>query len=537
MTECPDLILANGRVFTCDRSQPWAEALAIYKGRIIGVGESSDIENLRGNAARYIDLDGALVIPGISDNHTHFLEGAINLGNIDLQDVDDKDELLRRVQFALDDLAPGEWLAGGFWNEERWGGEIPDKSRLDPISPDNPVLLFRRDMHQAVCNSSALAAAEITSSTPDPDGGVICRGAGGEPTGVLLETAFWQMKELIPSPARDQILAYLRERMQRFNSVGITHIGDMITSPEDLGIYFDLEDEGALTCRFILMPPIQTWERFARAGLRSGIGTEMITLGPMKGFIDGSLGSRTAYMFEPYDDDPGNRGLLSDIAEPLSSLEALVKCVDSAGFSVALHAIGDAANRMALDLYEKVRKESPFPGLRHRIEHAQHLHPDDIPRFRRLNLTAACQPFHLVDDGCFAEKRIGKNRARYTYAFRSLMDAGVNVTFGSDWPVVDFNPFAGIWAAVTRQTSDGANPGGWVLEEKVSVQEAITAYTAAGAYTCGKESRWGRLSPGLEADLIVLDRDIFTCDPDEIFDAKVLRTFVGGTQVYPAEKQ
>lgn len=537
MTGGPDLILARGRIYTCDPERSWAEAVAIHKGKIIDVGGNWEIESIRGPGTRYVDLGGAFVLPGFSDTHTHFLDGSVHLAAIDLRDAASLDEFRERVRASVSRLQPGEWLCGGYWNQSRWGGRLPDKGWIDDLTPENPVMLYRQDIHTAVCNSLALEAAEITASTPEIEGGIIIRDDNGEPNGLLIECAMKPVKKAIPYPSLDLIKKGLGSSMHTVNSLGITHLCDVVAGPEDLATYLDLEREGFLTCRFDLLPQIETWEKFARAGLRSGVGLELVSLGHMKAFLDGSLGSRSALMFEPFDDDPGNKGLLNSIAEPLSSLRAIMECVDKAGLGIALHAIGDRANRIALDQFEHVRHGSPYPNLRHRIEHAQHLHPDDIGRFAQLRLIAACQPVHLVDDSCYAEKAIGPERCRYAYAFRSLIDAGATLIFGSDWPVADINPLAGIRAAVTRQSSDGKHPGGWVPEEKISLEEAIAGYTTNAAYAGGHEGQWGAIKPGLSADLTVLDRDLFKCDPDEIPHAKVLHTFLEGRQVYPEKAE
>jgi len=532
----PDLVVTRGRIFCGKGDRAAAEAMAVSRGRIVAVGDSDEIEQLRGLSTRHIDLEGALVLPGLSDSHTHFLEGALSYG-IDLSDVDSKEMFRTRVKEALAGLPPGEWLVGGYWNEEKWGGTLPDKRWLDDISGDNPVLLYRQDIHSALCNSAALAHAGITAESRAPEGGEIVKGADGRPTGMLLESAVTPVKQSVPEPSMERIRFSLRRWMQKANSVGLTHIGDMIRGPEEFGLYLDLEREGFLTCRFELMPPIAMWERFARAGLRSGVGLELVKLGGMKVFIDGSLGSRTARMLQPYDDDPENLGRFSPAAESPSTLAAMLQCADRAGFRLAVHAIGDAANRLALDLMEKVRKDSPYPLLRHRIEHAQHPDPADIRRFGELRLVASVQPLHLVGDGCYAEKRIGRERSRNAFPLRSLADAGAVLVFGSDWPVVELDPLLAIEAAVTRRTADGRNPNGWIPGEKLTVEESVSASCGNSAFAAGQETRWGRLAPGLDADFVVLDRDIFSCDPGDIGSTRVRMTFLRGRQVYPEEEK
>jgi predicted amidohydrolase YtcJ len=529
----PDLIVARGKVYTCNPQKPMAEAVAVHKGRIVSVGSNWDIESLRGPDTRYYDVEGALILPGFSDTHTHFLEGALALGEIDLRDVTSKDQFRERLASAIPRLQPGEWLVGGYWNQDKWGGVLPDKSWIDDLSPDNPVMLYRRDIHTSLCNRVTLEAAGIAAATPNPEGGIIVKDAAGKPTGLLMESAINMVKTLIPSPSMERIEACIKRTLCLANSMGITHTVDVISGPDDVATYFDLEREGVLTCRVDLMPPIKSWERFARAGLRVGVGLDLVALGPMKAFLDGSLGSHSALMFEPYFGEPDNRGILNEIAEPLNALKTIMTCVDQAGLQMAVHAIGDRANRIALDMFEQVRKDSPFPALRHRIEHAQHLHPDDIGRFAQLGITAACQPVHIVDDGCYADKLIGPERSRYAYAFRSIIDSGGKLIFGSDWPVADLNPLEGVYAAVTRRTADDRHADGWVPEEIITVEEAIAAYTVNAAYACCREKQFGALKSGLSADMVILDRDIFQSEPDEILRARVLRTFLAGRQVFP----
>lgn len=528
----PELIVSRGKIYSGAGDPVRLGALAVEAGKIIAVGDPDEIESLRGPETRFIFLEGAVVMPGFSDSHTHFFEGALSHA-VDLSDATAKEDFRERVKAALEELPAGEWLIGGYWNEERWGGVLPDKSWVDDISPANPVLLHRQDFHTALCNSAALAAGRIDGSTPNPEGGRILKDDNGYLTGILIEAAVKPVKEAVPEPSIAAVRAALRRWMRHANSLGITHICDMIRGPEEFGVYLDLEREGLLTCRFDLYAPLKFWERFARAGLRSGVGLDLVRLGGMKAFVDGSLGSRTALMLEPYDDDPGNNGMLSDLADPPGELGAMMLCADRAGFQLAVHAIGDAANTILLDLFEKVREGSPYPYLRHRVEHAQHLDPADIQRFSALELIASVQPHHLFDDGRYAEQRIGRDRCRTAYPFRSLLDNGTALAFGSDWPVVAMGPLNAIWAAVTRRTRDDANPDGWIPEQKITLEEAIEASSRAAAVATANENTWGALQPGMDADFVILDRDIFRSSPDEIRESRVEYTFLKGRQVHP----
>jgi predicted amidohydrolase YtcJ len=531
----PELIVTGGKIH-CGGAPPAGgaprEAMAIEGGLVKAVGAPDDIATMQGRRTRILHLEGRTVLPGFCDSHTHFFEGSIGYA-VELDDVADRDDFRKRVGDALNGLPAGEWLIGGYWNKEKWGGEWPDRGWIDDLSPRNPVLLHCRDFHTAVCNTLALKAAGIGRDTPDPEGGRILRGKDGEPTGLMIEAAVKPVKQAVPPPSFETVRSVMARWMSRANALGITHIVDMIPDPEAFGVYLDLEREGRLTCRFDLYPPLRFWERFARAGLRSGIGLELVHLGGMKAFVDGSLGSHTALMLEPYDDEPGNYGLLSDLADPPSELGAMMLCADRAGFQLAVHAIGDAANRILLDLFKRVREGSPYPNLRHRVEHAQHLQPADIPRFAELDLIVSVQPYHLYEDGCLAERWIGAERCRWTYPFRSLLDSGAKLAFGSDWPVVGLGPLKAIKAAVSRQTSDGRNPGGWVPEQRIAISEALLAGCYNGAYATGHERHWGSLHPGMEADFVMIDGDLETSHPDDIERVGVEQTYLRGRRVFP----
>ena len=532
----PELIVSRGHVYTVDGADDArAEAFAVAHGRILAVGTAEEIETLRRPSTRFIDLEGATVLPGMSDSHTHFLEGAVSYG-VELADVTSREQFRQRVKAAVEALPRGEWLVGGFWNEELWGGPLPHRSWIDDLSPDNPVMLHRQDIHSALLNSAALATVGLDDSSTAPSGGKILKDADGRLTGILVESALVKARYSIPEPSLERIRAAHQYWMKRANAVGITHICDFVRTPEEFGIHLDLERDGILTCRFDVVPLLSNWERFARAGgTRTGVGLELVRLGAFKAFLDGSLGTRTARMFEPYSDDPGNTGLYTPEGSSTETLLAALICADRAGFQLAVHAIGDAANRYALDLFEKVRAGSPNPNLRHRIEHAQHIHPDDLPRYGKLRLIASMQPYHFFGETRFAEERIGKERCRWAYPCRSLADAGAMLVFSSDWPVVPLNPIFEIAAAVTRASADGRYPDGWIPEEKITVPEAVAASTRNAAICAGQEHRWGRIAPGLDADFVILERDIFECDTNEIASTEVRETYLRGRRVYPEE--
>ncbi|HSE38680.1 MAG TPA: amidohydrolase [Blastocatellia bacterium] len=531
-TPAADLILINGRLWTGNRPQPWAEALASRGERIIAVGSNGDIRKLADTQTRVIDLQGKLALPGFIDDHTHFIESGFHLLSVDLRYAATPEEFALRIRAHATKLPAGRWVTGGDWDHERWpGGPLPTKELIDPYTRENPVFVTRLDGHMGLANSAALRMAGVTKESKDPPGGTVVRDARGEPTGILKDNAQGLVYRVIPSSTeaeREQALEASLAEAARF---GVTSIQD-ITPWEDYEPYRRFRDSGRLTVRVYARTPMSQWKRQAEIVTKRGAGDDWLKLGGLKAFMDGSLGSTTALFFEPFSDSPNTSGLMVDDNIPEGKLKQNIKDADKAGLQCSIHAIGDKANNVLLGYFEEVARENGARDRRFRIEHAQHLLPGDIARFAKLGVIASVQPYHAIDDGRWAEKRIGAMRIKTTYAFRSLLDAGAIMTFGSDWYVAPLSPILGIHAAVTRQTIDGKNPGGWVPEQKVTVEEAVRAYTLSCAYAEFAEKNKGTLETGKLADVVVLSEDIFRINPNEIKKTGVVYTIVGGKVVY-----
>ncbi len=530
-----DLILVHAKIWTGDRARPEASALAARAGRIIAVGTDAEIEKLRGPSTEVVDGGGRRVVPGFIDSHTHMAMGGFNLLALDLRHTKDPEEFTRLLGEFAKTRPAGVWLTDGAWDHEQWTPpRLPTREMLDPATGDHPTCLSRQDGHMSVCNSLALKLAKITRDTPDPPGGVIVRDGRGEPTGVLKDAAMDAVSEVRPPRTAAELLESFRTAMRHAASVGVTSVQDLPGETGDLVAWETLRRNGELTVRVHYRLPLSRWEKAVerRAAMKND---EWLRLGGVKGYADGSLGSSTALFDAPYADDPKNSGVFASEAIPLSRLEERVGAADRAGLQVVIHAIGDRANREILDVYERVARANGPRDRRFRIEHAQHLRPADIPRFARLNVIASMEPYHAIDDGRWAEKRIGGERCRTTYAFRSLLDAGARLAFGSDWDVAPLSPIAGIDAAVTRRTIDGRNPRGWFPEQRIGVSEALTAYTSGAAWAAFEEGEKGTLTRGKLADFVVLSKDILSGPAEQIVNARVEKTVVGGKIVYRAK--
>ena len=527
-----DLIVTSARIWTGDAEHPEAQALAAREGRLIAVGTDAQISKLRGAHTHVIDAHGRRVVPGFIDDHTHMSGGGFNLLALDLRHTKDPADFTRQLALFAAKKPHGQWLTDGAWDHEQWNPpRLPTKALLDAATEDRPTCLARQDGHMVVCNSLALALAGITKESPDPPGGVIVRDSSGEPTGILKDAAMDAISSVRPARTQPELVEALHAAMRHAASVGVTSVQDLPGTPGDLAAWGKLRDARELTVRVNYRPSLTDWEAVAkeRAEMKND---EWLRVGGVKGYADGSLGSSTALFFSPYSDDPGNSGVFNAEAIPLERMEERVAGADRAGLQVEIHAIGDRANAAILDLYERVIAANGPKDRRFRIEHAQHLRAADIPRFARLSVIASMQPYHAIDDGRWAEKRIGAERCRTTYAFRSLLDAGARLAFGSDWDVAPLSPIAGIDAAVTRRTIDGANPRGWFPEQRVSPAEALTAYTSGAAYAAFEDKEKGRLTTGRLADFVVLSRDVLAIDPSEIVQTQVDVTVVGGRVVY-----
>jgi hypothetical protein len=530
-----DLIITNARIHTMDSRQPTAEALAIYSNRIVAVGSTKEIKKLAGANTRVIDAKGQLVLPGFNDAHVHFMSGGFQLSSVDLRDANTPQEFAERVRDFAAKLPEGRWITGGDWDHERWPDpKLPEKELIDRYTPNTPVFVSRLDGHMSLANSLALKLAGVTRQTLDPPGGVIVRDPKtGEPTGVLKDAAQSFVWKVIPAPSFEEKLAAARAATNHAARLGVTSVQDM-SAGVDVGVYQTLLDRGELKTRIYAVWPLPGWDRLARTGVRAHFGSAMLRTGGLKGFADGSLGSTTALFYEPYKDAPNTTGIPSGEMFPEGAMLERVQGADRAGLHVMIHAIGDRANDLILSLFEQVENENGARDRRFRIEHAQHLRPQDVPRFARAKVIASMQPYHAIDDGRWAEKRIGRERTKTTYAFRSLLDAGGTLAFGTDWTVAPLDPMLTIYAAVTRRTLDGKHSNGWVPEQKISVEETVRAYTFGSAFAEFQEKEKGTITPGKLADLVILSRDIFKIDPKEIEKVNVVTTIMDGRVVYEA---
>ena len=517
----------NGRIWTGTKGVPWTDALAIGGDRIVALGQSA----LTSGAARIVDLKGALVVPGFIDNHTHMTIGALALSQVNLFEVKTREAFIEAVGAAVGKVKPGKWLEGFGWDAERWGGELPTRQWVDAVTGDTPISLSRSDGHTKFLNSAALKLAGIDRNTPNPAGGTILRDANGEATGILRDNALDLVDRIVPKPGNTEIDAAVRLAISQALSRGVTQVHGCDLDWSALESFRRLRAAGEPGIRFNSYIPIQDWERMAEIVRREGRGDDWVRWGGVKAFVDGSLGSRTAYMDAPFADDPHNRGL---IRQPRETLQAWIEGADAAGLQVAAHAIGTAANDLALDIFAATAAKNGARDRRFRIEHVQHLNARSIPRFKAQGVVASLQPYHAIDDGRWAEGPLGKDRLEGSWAARALIDAGATVTFGSDWPVAPLDPLTGIEAAVLRRTTDGKHPEGFVPSQKVSVAESLSAYTAANAYAGFQEDRLGTIRTGNLADFVVLADDIFTVDPARIARTEVLRTIVGGVERFAA---
>lgn len=526
-----DLVI-TGRVWTGDSTRPWAEAVAVHADTILAVGDTATVGRLVGPNTTVVRAEGGLVLPGFHDDHVHFFAGGFQLASVDLRDAGTPEEFVRRIAAFARTVPAGEWILGGDWDHERWPRTpLPRRDWIDSVTPDHPVFVNRLDGHMALANSRALAAAGVSRGTPDVAGGQIVRGANREPTGVLKDEAMTLVYRVIPEPGAERLDSALARAMRHAAEKGVTAISHVSASWPEVAALRRAKERGTLSLRVSAYLELAGWRAAAESLRVSGPGDHWLRVAGVKGMVDGSLGSTTAWFFRPYDDAPRSSGLT---LSPLDSLRSWIGRADSAGLQVVVHAIGDRANAWLLDVFDSVARAHGPRDRRFRVEHAQHLRPEEIPRFGALGVIPSMQPYHAIDDGRWAVKRIGRQRVRTTYAFRSLLDSGARLAFGSDWSVAPLDPLAGVYAAVTRRTLDDRNPEGWVPEEKISVEEALRAYGAANAWGAYLERVTGRLAPGLQADIVVLDRDITRIPPPMIRESRVLLTVAGGRTVHPA---
>jgi len=528
-----DIIVTNAKVYTVDKNQPRAEAVAVIGDRIVAVGTSSEMDAWRSADTKVIDAGGKLLLPGFNDSHVHFISGGMQLDSVDLRNTTSADEFARRLAERAKITPKGEWITGGDWDEEKWSpAQLPTRRTIDAATPNTPVFVNRYDGHEALANSLALKLAGITAATKSPAGGEIVKDEQGQPTGVLKDAAQALVAGKIPPISHERRMRAAKRALQQAARLGVTSVQTMSADYEDIGVYSELAERSELTARIYVAPSLGTWEREASIGVRHAWGSPYLRIGAMKAFADGSLGSTTAYFFQPYIDAPKTHGVLSDEMQPLSKMRDRMMGADSAGLQLCIHAIGDQAISMVLDLFTDVEKAHGQADRRWRIEHAQHIAPKDFDRFASLNVIASMQPYHAIDDGRWAEQRIGPERIKTTYAFRTLLDKGVKLAFGTDWSVAPLDPMKGLYAAVTRSTLDEKNPNGWVPEQKIMLSEAVEAYTMGSAYAEFQDKEKGSITPGKLADMVLLSDDIFRLDPKKIGDVQVDLTVVGGKVVW-----
>ena len=524
-----DLLLHNGSVWTGQADAEPASAIAVSGNKIMRVGSDQDLSSLIGPGTEVIDLAGRFVVPGFIDNHTHFMNGGFQLASVDLREADTPEEFARRIEEFAQNLPPGRWITGGDWDHELWGGELPRREWIDAVTPDHPVFVKRLDGHMALANSIALEIGGVTSDTPDPDGGTIVRDSvTGEAAGVLRDNAMSLVSRHIPERTEAELDEAFDRAQQHALSLGVTMVNDMGAWPH-LETYRRVHDRGDLDMRIYSFVPLGTWERLRDYVESEGRGDGRLAWGALKGFVDGSLGSTTAWFYDPYTDAPETSGLLTT---DTTALRDWVLDADAAGLHVTVHAIGDRANDWLMNTFQEAAELNGERDRRFRIEHAQHLSSEAISRMREQEVIPSMQPYHAIDDGRWAEKRIGPDRLETTYAFRSLLDNSARLTFGSDWTVAPLDPLLGIYAAATRRTIDGANPDGWVPHQKITVEEALRAYTSSNAYASYRESDLGTLKEGNLADFVVLSENLLTIDPNRIPEVDVEITVVDGVIVF-----
>jgi predicted amidohydrolase YtcJ len=534
-----DLIITNAKVWTVDPAKPTAEAVAVARDRIVAVGTNDEVNVWHGPNTRVIDAGGKLLLPGFNDSHVHFVSGSSQLDNVQLNDATSAEEFKRRIAERAKSMSKGEWMTGGDWDETKWSpAQLPTKDLIDAVTPNNPVFVQRYDGHMCLANTLALKAAGITAKTPDPPGGEIVRDARGNPTGALKDAATDLVFKIIPPLPHDVRLNAVKQGLAHAASLGVTSVQDMNPDYADIAVYSELAERGELTTRIYAAPLISQVDDQVKIGIRHAFGTPHMRIGALKSYADGSLGSRTAYFFEPFSDTVNGKaasdhGLLSDAMHPPSLMRDRMMRADAAGLQLCTHAIGDQGISMILDIYSEIaRTHGAGVDRRWRIEHAQHMAAKDFDRFAQLRVIASVQPYHAIDDGRWAEARIGHDRASRTYAFRTFLNHGVKLAFGTDWDVAPLNPMFGLYAATTRATLDGKNPGGWFPEQKLTIQESIEAYTMGSAYAEFQDTVKGSITPGKYADMVLLSDDVLTIDPAKIRDVKVLKTMVGGKVVF-----
>src|SRR5438270_2424012 len=528
-----DLIITNTKIWTVDKTRPNAEALAVLGERIVALGSAREVDAWHGPQTKVFDAQGKLLLPGFNDAHVHFVDGGDHLQQVQLKDAATPEEFARRIGERTKNTPKGEWITGGDWDEQKWSPpNLPTKELVDPLTPDTPIFVNRYDGHESLANSGTLRLAGITARTADPAGGESLRDAQGNTTGILRDAAQELVARVMPTITAAHRMRAIHQAMDHAASLGVTSVQDMNPSYDDVKAYAELNEQHALTVRIYAAPLETNWKDQAKLGIRRGFGTSQLRMGAVKGYADGSLGSETAYFFDAYTDAPNSHGLLSDEMHPVSAMQQRLRSADAAGLQLCVHAIGDRAIAMILDIFTQIEKSNGKRDRRWRIEHSQHMAAKDFVRYARLGVIASVQPYHAIDDGRWAESRIGPDRIKRTYAFRTFLDNGVRLAFGTDWSVAPLSPMWTVYAAVTRATLDGKNPNGWVPEQKLNVTEAIEAYTMGSAYAEFQDKEKGSITPGKLADFVILSDDIFKIPPAAIKNVKVEATYLGGKLVY-----
>lgn len=515
------IVLRHARIYTGDPAQPWAESLAIVDGKVAGL-DAAALPWLAAPGAVGEDLGGAAVLPGLTDAHFHLMWYALSLRDLPLRDVSRAD-LLAHVAARAVAIPPGGWIQGRGWDQNLWADcRFPTAAELDRVAPRHPVALIAKNAHALVANSAAMRAAGITAETPDPPGGKLGRAADGTPDGMFFEDADQMILSAIPAPTLPEVVEAIDAAQRNLLAAGLTGVHDVDGSPA-LAAIQEWRRQGRQRIRVVKYVRRDALDGVLSVGLRSGMGDDWLRFGGLKLFADGALGSRTGAMFAPYEGEPDNVGMLT---LPPAALHDIAQRAAANGIALMIHAIGDRANRVVLEALEAARPLNPH--LRHRIEHVQHILPEDQPRLGRAGIVASVQPIHAPHDMEMVERYLGA-RSAYTYPWRSLAEGGAVLAFGSDAPIEVFNPFLGLYAAITRRREDGApGPEGWYPEQRVTLAEAVRAYTWGAAYAAGLEARLGLLTPGYHADLVVLDRDIFTEPPEALLETRARRVMVGG---------
>jgi len=529
-----DLVIINANVRTMDSTRPSARSIAVMGDRIVAVGSDADTKGLIGPNTKVIDAKGRLVLPGFNDAHVHFMETGYQLSSVDLRDAKTPQEFVERIRAFAAKLPKGRWITGGQWDHENWTpNNLPTAALIDAATPDNPVFINRLDGHMSLANSLAMRLAGIDRSVKDVAGGEIVRDPLGNPTGVFKDAAASYIERAIPAASFEQKLEAAQAASDHAASLGVTSVQDMSPNGTEIGAYQELLRRGTLKTRIYNCSPLSDHKRWTSTGARHAFGDPMLRIGCLKGYADGSLGSTTAWFYEPYLDAPNSTGL--PMADVTTTMIKDIEAADKGGLQIRLHAIGDKANATILDHYLAIEKLNGVKDRRFTIEHAQHLRQEDIARFGRQKVIASMQPYHVIDDGRWAWKRLDEKRIKGTYAFRTILDSGGVLAFGSDSPVAPLDPIMGVYAAVTRRTLDEKNPGGWVPEQKISVLETVRAYTFGSAFAEYQEKIKGSLQPGMLADIVILSDDIFAIDPVKIRDVKVQMTVVNGKVVYESK--